>query len=99
REVEHEFQKLWQRMGLSADWDNCYSTISESSRKISQESFLRLLEKKYVCRKNEPALYCTACRTSVAQAELDDVEKQSFFNDVIFKDEKGNDLIIGTTHT
>ena len=97
REVEHEFQKLWQRMGLSADWDNCYSTISESTRKISQESFLRLLEKKYVYRKNEPALYCTTCRTSVAQAELDDIEKPSFFNDVVFKDDKGNDLVVGTT--
>ena len=69
-------------MGLSADWDHCYSTISESPRKISQESFFRLLEKGYVYRKNEPALYCTTCRTSVAQAELDDVEKPSFFNDV-----------------
>jgi len=96
-DVEQEFQKLWQRMGLSADWDHCYSTISDSTRKISQESFLRLLEKKYVYRKNEPALYCTTCRTSVAQAELDDIEKSSFFNDVVFKDEKGNNLIVGTT--
>lgn len=97
REVEHEFQKLWQRMGLSADWDNCYSTISDSTRKISQESFLRLLEKGFVYRKNEPALYCPTCRTSVAQAELDDAEKPSTFNDVVFKDEKGNNLIVGTT--
>ena len=97
REIEHQFQKLWQRMGLSADWDYCYSTISQSTRKISQESFLRLLQKGYVYRKNEPALYCTTCRTSVAQAELDDVEKSSFFNDVIFKDETGNDLLVGTT--
>jgi len=96
-EVEHDFQKLWQRIGLSADWDHCYSTISDSTRKISQESFLRLLEKKYVYRKNEPALYCTTCRTSVAQAELDDVEKSSVFNDVVFKDEKGNNLTVGTT--
>ncbi len=96
-EVEEQFKKLWQRMGLSADWDYCYSTISESTRKISQESFLILLKKNYVYRKNEPALYCTTCHTSVAQAELDDVEKQSFFNDIVFKDEKGNDLVIGTT--
>lgn len=95
--VEKEFQELWQRMGLSADWDNCYSTISSSSRKISQESFLRLLQKGFVYRKNEPALYCTTCRTSVAQAELDDAQKPSIFNDIVFKDSKGNDLIIGTT--
>lgn len=96
-EVEHQFQKLWQRMGLSADFDNCYSTISDSTRKISQESFLRLLEKGFVYRKNEPALYCPTCRTSVAQAELDDAEKPSTFNDVVFKDAQGNNLIVGTT--
>lgn len=95
--VEKEFQALWQRMGLSADWDTCYSTISASTRKISQESFLRLLQKGFVYRKNEPALYCTTCRTSVAQAELDDAEKPSAFNTIIFKDAQGNNLSIGTT--
>jgi len=95
--VEEQFQQLWQRMGLSVDWSHCYSTISESTRKISQESFIRLLEKGFIYRKNEPALYCTTCRTSVAQAELDDIQKSSFFNDVIFKDENGNDLLIATT--
>jgi valyl-tRNA synthetase len=95
--IEEQFQQLWQRIGLSVDWNYCYSTISDSTRKISQESFLRLLEKGFVYRKNEPALYCPTDRTSVAQAELDDVEKSSFFNDIIFKDAQGNDLIIGTT--
>lgn len=96
-EAEEQFKSLWQQMGLSVDWQYCYSTISESTRKISQESFLRLLKDGYVYRKNEPALYCTTCRTSVAQAELDDAQKPSFFNTIIFKDHNGNDLLIGTT--
>ena len=91
------FKKLWQKMGLSADLDKTYSTISADSRKISQESFIKLFEKNYIYRKQEPALYCTTCRTSVAQAELDDQEMPSFFNDIIFKDNDGNDLIIATT--
>ncbi len=97
RDAEEQFKQLWQRMGLSVDWNYCYSTISDSTRKISQESFLRLLQKGYVYRKNEPALYCTTCRTSVAQAELDDMQKPSAFSDIIFKDENGNNLIIATT--
>ncbi len=96
-EVEQQFINLWQRMGLSANWDALYSTISDLSRKLSQESFIELYKKGYIFRKHEPALYCTACRTSVAQAELDDSLKPSFFNDIVFKDENGNDLIIGTT--
>jgi valyl-tRNA synthetase len=100
QETEHaekQFQALWQHMGLSVDWDFCYSTISPRARKISQESFIRLFKKKLIYRKYEPALYCTTCRTSVAQAELDDVEKASVFNTIVFHLEDGTPLFIGTT--
>jgi valyl-tRNA synthetase len=96
-EAEERFKSLWKRMGLSADWDACYSTISERARKISQESFIHLFKKGYVYRKLEPALYCTTCQTSVAQAELDDSQKPSHFNDIIFTLEDGTSLTIGTT--
>ena len=95
--VEEQFKSLWQKIGLSADWRLTYSTISPQTRKISQESFIRLYEKGYVYRADEPALYCTTCRTSVAQAELDDTQKPSFFNDIVFKDANNNNLIISTT--
>lgn len=95
--VEEKFKDLWQNMGLSVDWHYVYSTISQESRKISQESFLQLLEKNYVYRKHEPALYCTTCYTSVAQAELDDAEQASTFNDIVFKRADGTELVIGTT--
>lgn len=96
-EVEQEFKKLWQRMGLSVDWRAEYSTISATTRKLSQESFIELFKKGYIFRADEPALYCTFCRTSVAQAELDDHEEASTFNDIIFFDANGNDLVISTT--
>lgn len=95
--AEEVFKSLWQRMGLSANWEHCYSTISDSVRRLSQASFLDLYKKGFVYRKDEPALYCTTCFTSVAQAELDDAQVSSYFNDIIFKDQQGNDLIIGTT--
>lgn len=91
------FKKLWQRMGISADWTNTYSTISTQSRYISQASFIELFEKGHIYRKNEAAPYCVTCCTSVAQAELDDKEVASHFNDILFKDQSGGDLVIGTT--
>lgn len=97
QEVEAQFKDLWQAMGLSVDWHYWYSTISEQSRRLSQLSFIDLYKKGYVYRKNEPALYCPFCRTTVAQAELDDKESASHFTDIAFKDIQGNDLIIGTT--
>jgi valyl-tRNA synthetase len=102
--VEKGFKDLWQKIGLSVDWKYTYSTISENVRRISQESFIRLLKKEYVYKKFEPALYCTSCFTSVAQAELDDVETNSTFNDISFtlkidSNNKKTDeqVIIGTT--
>lgn len=95
--VEEQFKNLWQRIGLSVDWSLCYSTIDKNTRKISQASFIELLKKDFVYRKNEPALYCTACRTTVAQAELDDAEKASQFNTIKFQTTDGEELFIATT--
>ena len=97
KEARQEFKDLWQKIGLSVDWDYWYSTISKETRRLSQMSFIQLYKDGFIYRKDEPAIYCTTCRTTVAQAELDDCQLESFFNNVIFKDEDGNDLIIGTT--
>jgi valyl-tRNA synthetase len=97
KEVEKEFKALWQTIGLSVDWDHWYSTISDESRRLSQLSFIKLYKDGFIYRKDEPAIYCTTCRTTVAQADLDDLELPSFFNNIIFKDEDDNNLIVATT--
>ncbi len=94
--AEKKFEDLWQKIGLSVDWSLCYSTIDERSRYISQASFIDLYKKGFIYRKYEPSLYCTACRTAVAQAELDDADKDSQFIDIAFKQDS-QDLIISTT--
>ncbi|MBA3751723.1 valine--tRNA ligase [Candidatus Dependentiae bacterium] len=96
QEVEKKFETLWRRIGLSVDWKAHYSTIDERSRFISQLSFIELYKKGFVYRKDEPALFCTTCQTTVAQAELDDLTKTSTFNDILFSCE-GEPLRIGTT--
>lgn len=96
-EAEKNFKELWQSAGLSVDWQLSYSTISSQVRKISQESFIKLYETGHIYRKNEPALYCPFCRTSVAQAELDDQEKDALFSDLVFMTTDGQKLIISTT--
>ena len=95
--IEKDFEQLWKTMALSIDWTKTYSTISDKVRKISQYSFIDLYKKNLAYRKQEPSLYCTTCRTSVAQAELDDVQVSATFNDIEFKTEDGQKLIISTT--
>lgn len=91
------FKQLWQQLGLSVDWDVSYSTISPLAQKLSQQSFIELYRKNFIYKKAEPALYCTGCRTSVAQAELDDKEVPAIFYTIAFKDEKDQNLLIATT--
>ena len=46
--------------------------------------------------KESPVLWCTECRTSIAQAELETKECETTFNYLEFKSQQGN-LLIATT--
>lgn len=96
-EAEKGFVRLWKQLAISACWDNTYSTIADSVRRLSQASFVNLYKRGFVYRRCEPALYCVVCRTSVAQAELDDKESSAYFNTIAFKDAQEKDVLVGTT--
>jgi valyl-tRNA synthetase len=96
-EIEKKFRDLWKSLGFSADWSLEYSTIDERSQRISQRSFLDLLKKDAVYRRETPALWCTECRTAVAQAEEDDVEGETLFTDIAFALPDGGELVVATT--
>ena len=93
---EKEFTDLWQSLGFSVDWSLQYATIDPMVQRISQKSFIRLLKDGKAYMKESPVLWCTECRTSIAQAELETVEKETAFNYVKFKTGEEN-LIIATT--
>ena len=93
---EQEFKEMWKSLGFSVDWSLEYQTISKTSQRISQRSFLELVKKKKAYRKETPVLWCTQCRTSIAQAELDTKDCDSTFNYLEFT-ANGQPLIIATT--
>ncbi|EKD25245.1 MAG: hypothetical protein ACD_80C00097G0007 [uncultured bacterium (gcode 4)] len=92
-----QFKDLRKSVGVSADRSLEYSTISPLVQRISQRSFLDLLSKKTIYKKNFPALRCPECQTSVAQAEVEDKEFDSTFYDLQFTLEDGTPVIIATT--
>ncbi len=96
KELRPKYLKDWKRLGISCDWDVSYSTINEHCRKISQWSFIELYNKDRAYRKEAPVIWCPKCHTAVSQVELEDIELDSHFNDIVFKVE-GQDLIIATT--
>lgn len=94
---EADFKELWQSMGFSVDWDLEYSTIDEKSQQISQLSFLDLYHKKRAYRAKNPVIWCSECRTSIAQAEIEVKEKKTKLNFILFSTTTGEDLAIATT--
>ncbi len=93
---EKQFGELWESLGFSVDWSLQYETINPMVQKISQKSFLRLLEDGKAYMKESPVLWCTECGTSIAQAELDTVDRDTDFNYIPFEVEKDK-LIVATT--
>lgn len=95
---EAEFQDLFSKMGISTDWDIHYKTVSPSTIKISQASFLDLVAKGHCYHKESPALWCNECLTSIAQAELETKTIKTTFNYINFKTvEDGEEFTIATT--
>lgn len=95
---ENEFQTLFSKLGVGTDWDIHYKTVSPSTIKISQASFLDLIDKGHCYHKESPALWCNECLTSIAQAELETKTIKTTFNYVTFKTlEDNEEFTIATT--
>lgn len=96
-EAEQDYRALWQRLGLSIDWRYTYRSIDDHSRRVSQYSFLDLYRKGLVYRRSAPAIWCPECRTAIAQAELNDLERESEFVTLPFQLENEQLLPVATT--
>jgi valyl-tRNA synthetase len=81
---------------MSCDFSKTYSTIDPHCQKTAQKSFIELYKKGLIYRKETPISWCPTCQTAIAQAEFENVELQSYFNDIVFKAGEDN-LIIATT--
>lgn len=96
-EDERAFENLWRHLGLSIDWEQQYATIDAHCRRVSQLSFLDLVEKKLVTNLEAPTMWDVDFKTAVAQAEVEDREKGGSMHDIRFGVEGGGDLVIATT--
>ncbi|HLC72825.1 MAG TPA: valine--tRNA ligase [Candidatus Nanoarchaeia archaeon] len=95
-ELKKDFVQPWKDLGISCDFEQSYSTIDRHSLKVSQYSFLDLYHKGRIYREESPVAWCTTCQTAIAQAEFDNIEQASTFNNIVFK-VHDKELIISTT--
>ena len=81
---EQAFEALWRTLGLSVDWSMTYTTIGRLAQRISQRSFLGLLERDAAYQLEAPTLWDVDFQTAVAQAELEDRERPGAMHRVRF---------------
>ncbi|HEY4810305.1 MAG TPA: valine--tRNA ligase [Solirubrobacteraceae bacterium] len=95
---EQAFEALWRTLGLSVDWAMTYTTIGRDAQRISQRSFLGLLERGAAYQLEAPTLWDVDFRTAVAQAELEDRERPGAMHRVRFMaaDGDGSGTGLGT---
>lgn len=92
------FRMLFQKVGLSVDWNLEYNTISKECQKMSQLSFISLYERGLIYIKESPVLWDPADQTTVAQAEIEDkteVTKMHYIDFQIYNSEEK--ITIATT--
>lgn len=95
---EADFHDLFSKLGVSTDWNIHYKTVSPSTIKVSQASFVDLVNKGHCYHKESPALWCNECLTSIAQAELETKTVKTTFNYINFKTlEDDEEFTIATT--
>ncbi len=82
---EQAFEQLWRTLGLSVDWSMTYTTIGPLAQRISQRSFLGLLERGAAYQLEAPTLWDIDFQTAVAQAELEDRERPGAMHRVRFE--------------
>ena len=95
---EQIFEAVLRRLGLSYDWSYLYATIDERSRRASQRAFLRNLHRGEAYLQEAPTLWDIDDRTAVAQAEMEDRERQGAYYKLLFHRTDGaGDVEIDTT--
>ncbi len=95
---EQAFEDLFRRLGLSVDWSLGYTTISDSTRRISQRAFLHNLARGQAYSAEAPSLWDVTFQTAVAQAELEDRERPGAYHQLAFHPtDGGGDIVIDTT--
>lgn len=67
----------FKRLGVFAEWDNPYLTLSAYYEAAIIETFAALVEKNLIYRKKKPVYWCPTCRTALADAEVEYADHSS----------------------
>ncbi|MFH1780054.1 MAG: valine--tRNA ligase [Candidatus Micrarchaeota archaeon] len=95
-EVIASMKSQMHELGLSIDWSKEYKTIDDEYKAKVQLSVLKMFGKGLVYKGNAPVLWCTHCKSAIAKAETEELDKETLLNYLNFKTPLGQ-LPIATT--
>jgi len=83
-------------MGFSSDPSLEYKTIDADYQKKVQQSILKMFDANLVYKAEHPVLFCTNCKSAIAKAETEVIERKSKLFYLKFNVE-GETLLVATT--
>ena len=85
------------RVGLSCDFDKEYLTDSDEYRGVSQSIFVDLFKRGEIVEDLRPNIYDPVEGTTIADAEVERLQRKTKLIDIKWTTEDGLDVIISTT--
>ena len=85
------------RVGLSCDFENEYLTDSPDYRAVSQSIFVDLFKRGDIIEDLRPNIYDPVEGTTIADAEVQRVTRETLLCDVLWTTEEGENVRISTT--
>ena len=85
------------RVGLSCDYDNEYLTDSPNYRSVTQSIFIELFKKGDIIEDLRPNIYDPIEGTTIADAEVQRISRETLLCDVIWETLDGTEILISTT--
>jgi len=70
-------KEQFKRLGIFADWDNPYLTLSQDYEESILNALAKLNEQGYLYRGLKPVNWCFKCETALAEAEVEHQEHSS----------------------
>ena len=92
-------QKQQRKLGCSCDWDRNRFTLDEGMSDAVLEQFIKLYEKGLIYKGKRMVNWCTSCKTSISDAEVEYKEEPSHLWHIRYKITGTDDkyIIVATT--
>ena len=93
-----EMTRQFTILGCSMDPSVYYQTDAPYYRRVTQISFLEMYKRGLVYKGTFPVNWCPRCLTALADAEIEYRDRESRYNNVVFRvQETGEEVVVATT--